>query len=126
MMRVATQANSMLLAQISDLHVMPKGALAYGRVDTARLLRNAVAHLNRLDPRPDAVLISGDLADRGEALAYEHLREILADLQIPFYVIPGNHDRLDVFRRYFADQPYLPVDGEFIQFAIDDLPVRIV
>jgi len=60
----------MLIAQISDLHVMPKGKLAYERVDTAGMLRNAVAHLNRLDPRPDVVLITGDLADRGEPLAY--------------------------------------------------------
>ena len=116
----------MLLAQISDLHVMPPGELAYGRVDTARMLRDAVAHLNRLDPRPDAVLITGDLADHGESLAYEHLREILAGLQLRYFVIPGNHDRMAQFRQAFADQPYLPKQGEFIQFVIDDLPLRIV
>ncbi|MEP7207333.1 MAG: phosphodiesterase [Casimicrobiaceae bacterium] len=116
----------MLLAQISDLHVMSKGELAYGRVDTADLLRRAVRHLNRLDPRPDAVLITGDLADKGEPRAYAHLREILDDLQYPFYVIPGNHDRLAAFRAAFADQPYLPADGPFIQYVIDDFPVRIV
>jgi Icc protein len=116
----------MLLAQISDLHVMPKGQLAYGRVDTAAMLRDAVRHLNRLDPRPDAVLITGDLADRGERLAYEHLREILADLEPRFFVIPGNHDRLPEFRRAFGDQAYLPAQGEFIQYVIDDFPLRIV
>jgi 3',5'-cyclic-AMP phosphodiesterase len=116
----------MLLAQISDLHVMPKGQLAYGRVDTAPMLREAIAHLNRLDPQPDAVLITGDLADKGERTAYEHLREILADLKAPFYVIPGNHDRVDEFRRSFSDQPYLPATGAFILYAIDTLPLRLV
>jgi 3',5'-cyclic-AMP phosphodiesterase len=116
----------MLLAQISDLHVMPKGELAYGRVDTAGMLREAVAHLNRLDPRPDAVLITGDLADHGESLAYQHLREILAELEHRYFVIPGNHDRLAEFRTAFADQSYLPAQGEFTQFVIDDLPLRIV
>ncbi|MEO8848425.1 MAG: phosphodiesterase [Casimicrobiaceae bacterium] len=116
----------MLLAQISDLHVMPKGQLAYGRVDTASMLRNAVAHLNRLDPQPDVVLITGDLADRGERSAYAHLREILADLKAPFFVIPGNHDRIDEFRLAFADQPYVPQTGEFILYAIETLPLRIV
>jgi len=116
----------MLLAQISDLHVMPKGALAYGRVDTAAMLRDAVGHLNRLDPQPDSVLITGDLADRGERTAYAHLREILADLKAPFYVIPGNHDRSAEFRLAFADQPYLPMTGEFILYAIESLAVRIV
>lgn len=116
----------MLLAQMSDLHVMPKGELAYGRVDTARMLRDAVAHLNRLDPAPDAVLVTGDLADRGQRAAYEHLREILSGLRVRYYVMPGNHDRHDEFRRAFADHAYLPAGGEFVQFTIDHLPVRIV
>jgi 3',5'-cyclic AMP phosphodiesterase CpdA len=116
----------MLLAQISDLHVMPKGQVAYGRVDTATMLRDAIAHLNRLDPQPDVVLITGDLADKGEPAAYAQLREILADLRAPFYVIPGNHDRVAAFREAFADQRYLPPDGEFILYAVDDWPLRIV
>ena len=123
---IRQRPSTMLLAQISDLHVMPKGQLAYGRVDTAGMLRNAVAHLNRLDPRPDAVVITGDLADGGEPLAYQHLREILAGLKLRFFVIPGNHDRIAEFRSAFSDQPYLPADGEFIQYVIDDFAVRIV
>ena len=116
----------MLLAQLSDLHVMPKGELAYGRVDTAPMLRDAIAHVNRLDPQPDAVLLTGDLADKGQREAYAHMREILADLRATYYVIPGNHDRHDEFRRAFADQPYLPTTGPFIQFAIETLPLRLV
>jgi 3',5'-cyclic AMP phosphodiesterase CpdA len=116
----------MLLAQISDLHVMPRGELAMGRVDTAGMLREAIAHLNRLDPRPDVVLITGDLADKGQPAAYDHLREILADLRMPWYVIPGNHDRIDAFREAFADQPYLPPSGPYIHYAIETLPLRLV
>jgi 3',5'-cyclic AMP phosphodiesterase CpdA len=116
----------MVLAQISDLHVMPKGQLAYGRVGTAGMLRNAVEHLNRLDPQPDVVLMTGDLADKGDRSAYAHLREILADLKAPYYVIPGNHDKLAEFRLAFADQDYLPQTGEFIQYAIESLPLRLV
>jgi 3',5'-cyclic AMP phosphodiesterase CpdA len=116
----------MLIAQISDLHVMPEGQVAYGRVDTATMLREAVAHVNRLDPAPDVVLLTGDLADKGEPAAYAHMRRILADLRAPFYAIPGNHDRVAAFREAFADQPYLPRDGEFILYAVDDWPLRIV
>ena len=116
----------MLLAQITDLHVMAKGQLAYGRVDAAGMLRDAVAHLNRLDPRPDAVVITGDLADKGDPLAYEHLREILAVLQMRFFVIPGNHDRIAEFRRAFDDQPYLSATGDYVQYAIEEFPLRIV
>jgi len=105
---------------------MPKGQLAYGRVDTAAMLRDAIAHLNRLNPQPGVVLITGDLADKGERAAYAHLRQILADLAAPFFIIPGNHDRIAEFRLAFADQAYLPADGDFIQYAIDSLPLRLV
>ena len=102
----------MLLCQISDLHVMPKGRLAYDRVDTAALLRRAIAQLNRLDPQPDMVLITGDLADRGEPEAYAHLREILADLRAPFLVIRGNHDHIDAFRSASIDRFWLAIDAQ--------------
>lgn len=115
----------MIIAQITDLHILPKGKLAYGRVDTASMLRAAIAHLNRLHPAPELVLITGDVADHGDPLAYAHCRELLAGLPAPFHVIPGNHDRRDEFRRAFADQPYLPGSG-FIQYAVEDHPVRLV
>ena len=116
----------MLLAQISDLHIMPKGDLHYGRLDTGSMLREAIAHLNRLDPQPDVVLITGDLADKGQPEAYAHLRELLADLRTPYYVIPGNHDKIEAFRHAFADHGYLPTSGEFIQYTIETLPLRLV
>ena len=53
----------MLLAQISDLHVVASGTLLFDRIDTPGFLRRAVVHLNALDPRPDFVLITGDLFD---------------------------------------------------------------
>jgi Icc protein len=116
----------MLFAHISDLHVMPKGVLAYGRVDSARMLKSAVAHLNRLSPRPDAVLISGDLASHGEPAAYVHMREILSDLDSRYFVIPGNHDDVSNFRHAFGDHGYLPREGKFINYAVDEFAVRVV
>ena len=51
------------IAQISDLHIKGQGQLAYGRVDTAKALERCVVTLNALNPAPDFVVISGDLAD---------------------------------------------------------------
>ena len=53
-------ARAVLIAQISDLHITPPGALAYGRVDTAAALLRAIDTLNAMSPRPDLVVISGD------------------------------------------------------------------
>ena len=54
-------AKPVRIAQISDLHIKPPGTLAYGRVDTAKALERCVAALNAFRPKPDFVVISGDL-----------------------------------------------------------------
>lgn len=117
---------AMLLAQISDLHVTEPGKKVYGRIDTAGALVRAVAHLNALDPPADFVLITGDLVDRGSVPEYEHLRAMLSKLRSPFALMPGNHDDRANMRRVFADHGYLRGDGEFLQFAVEDLPLRLL
>jgi 3',5'-cyclic-AMP phosphodiesterase len=91
---VSAQAAStkVLIAQISDLHIKPPGVLAYRQVDTAVALTRCVKALNRLVPRPDLVVISGDLVDTPSRQAYDHLVRLLAPLEIPFAAVPGNHD----------------------------------
>jgi 3',5'-cyclic-AMP phosphodiesterase len=115
----------MIIAQITDLHIVPRGQLLQGRVDTARYLEQAVAKLLTLQPLPDVVLITGDLVENGRADEYRLLREIIAPLTMPVYVIPGNHDDRDVLRQEFADHSYLPCQG-FLQYSIDDFPVRLI
>jgi len=117
----------MIIAQITDLHVVAKDQLCYGRVDTNAQLREAVAHINTLQPRPDVVIASGDLTDNGARDEYETLKEIIMKLIPPLYMIPGNHDNRDVFMESFTDQTYLPLPGAaFAYYAIDDYPVRLI
>lgn len=116
----------MLLAQISDTHIKMPGALAYGRVDTATCLARCVDALNALDPRPDLVLMTGDLADSGRREEYEHLRALLAPLRIPYRLLVGNHDAREPLREAFHDHPELHGEGEFIQYAFDAGPLRII
>ncbi len=85
-------ARPLLIAQISDLHIKPPGELAYQRVDTAAALTRCIAALNRFAPRPDLVVISGDLVDRPLPEAYDHLSRLLAPLDIALTAIPGNHN----------------------------------
>jgi 3',5'-cyclic AMP phosphodiesterase CpdA len=104
-----------LIAQISDLHIKAPGALAYGRVDTARALARCVAALNQFKPRPDLVVISGDLADTPTAEEYEHVKRLLAELELPFIGIPGNHDSRELMRAAFPEQPYAAASGPLNQ-----------
>src|SRR5262245_30732205 len=117
----------MIIAQMTDLHVVGRGQLCQGRVPTNAQLQAAVAHLNGLEPRPDVVLATGDLTDHGAPEEYDALREILAPLRAPLHLIPGNHDHRDVFLEAFADHAYLPRPGApFAHYALEDYPVRLV
>ena len=116
----------MLFAQITDLHIKTPGRLAYGRVDTAAHLAAAVAHLNALDPRPRLVVASGDLVDNGTAEEYAHLRSLLAPLEIPVVLMPGNHDNRAALRAAFPDHPYLAEGDAYLHHARDLGPVRLI
>lgn len=115
----------MLIAQITDTHIRPRGRLSMDRVDTAGHLARAVEHINALRPAPDLVLVTGDLVDAGMAEEYAHLRDLLAPLALPVYLIPGNHDLRDPLRAAFGEHRYLPVDG-FLQYAVDEGPLRLI
>jgi 3',5'-cyclic AMP phosphodiesterase CpdA len=116
----------MLLCQISDLHVMAERALAYGVIDTAASLERCVRRIAGLDPMPDAVIATGDLVDTPDARSYGLLREILAGLPVPLYLLPGNHDERRSLRAAFPDHRYLPRDGDFLQYAVDGYPLRVL
>ncbi|WGS48656.1 phosphodiesterase [Paraburkholderia sp. D15] len=116
----------MLLAQISDLHIKRPGALAYRRVDTGAYLARCVAALNALDPRPDAVIMTGDLVDQGDPEQYAHLKALLAPLDIPYFLLVGNHDERGALRAAFPDHPELQTGGEFVHYAVDIGPLRVI
>lgn len=108
-----------LLLQLSDPHV---GA-TWGDGDPVAGLTRAVEWVRRLPDRPDAVLVSGDLADHAADDEYDFVRDMLARLDAPVYVLPGNHDDRDTLRRHF-DLPG-PI-GTPVQYAVDLGPLRLV
>src|SRR5919202_4998520 len=109
----------LLLAHLSDPHIGGDWADA----DSVAGLAAAVASLRALQQRPDAVVVSGDLADHATDSEYEQVRELLAPLEAPLYVLPGNHDDRRALRRHFG----VPgADGEPVQYAPDLGPLRLV
>jgi len=116
----------MLIGQITDTHIKADRRLVYTRVDTAAALERCVAEIMRLPQRPDVMLFTGDIGDYGTAQEYALVRQILAPLAMPVYLIPGNHDSREELRASFPDHAYMAQSPKFIQYAIDDYPVRIV
>jgi 3',5'-cyclic AMP phosphodiesterase CpdA len=115
-----------LIAQISDLHITDRVGLTSSLVDANANLERAIEFLNRLRPRPDVAVASGDLTDNGLPTQYQALVALLGRLELPCFVIPGNHDDRSALLGAFADHTYLRRDGGPLHFAIDDYPVRLV
>jgi Icc protein len=69
------------------------------------------------------VLVSGDLAENAADAEYEQVLELLAPLQAPIFVLPGNHDDRTALRRHFA----VPgTNDEPVQYSADLGPLRLV
>jgi 3',5'-cyclic-AMP phosphodiesterase len=116
----------MLIAQITDTHVVKAGTRAYGgQVDTNGMLARAITRLNDLDPRPDFVVVTGDLVDHGRVEEYAELKRLLEGLDLPFHLVIGNHDdraTLKAELRY----PHLEAAGDFVQYAVEQYPIRLI
>jgi 3',5'-cyclic AMP phosphodiesterase CpdA len=118
----------MLIAQISDTHIKTDGRLAYGVVDTAAMLQQCVHHLMNVGPRPDVVLVTGDLVDFGKPAEYELLKRLLAPIDVPLFMLMGNHDERSALRQAFSGPGFEHLDapGEFVQYAVDLGGLRLV
>jgi 3',5'-cyclic-AMP phosphodiesterase len=129
----------MIVAQLSDPHIVARGGLfrcpvqgtaadaerVYCEFDTASFLARAVAALNALVPRPDLAIVTGDLVEHGAPDEYAWLRDLLAPLAMPVFVIPGNHDAREPLREAFRADGYLPREG-YLQYTIEGHPLRLV
>ena len=116
----------MLIAQISDCHIVEPGTLFADRVDSAAGLRAAVESINALELQPDIVLATGDLVNDGTSAQYDRFDALIADLRAPLVPLPGNHDDRRELRRRHPDA--LPTGGDDtpIDHVLDSGEVRVV
>ncbi|WP_071515299.1 metallophosphoesterase [Geitlerinema sp. PCC 9228] len=91
------------IAQLTDTHLLPQ---------RDRFLRGIAPWYSLqavLQPaaatQPDLLLLTGDLADSGEAAAYQHLRDLLVPHHIPVAWVGGNHDDLQVATEVLSSPP---------------------
>jgi 3',5'-cyclic AMP phosphodiesterase CpdA len=106
-----------ILAQLSDPHLR----LGDGGAEAEASLAAGVSAVLALLPHPDAVLVTGDLADTGAPAEYERVRELLAPLPMPVHVLGGNHDDRAALRSAFP----LDGDGEY-RYVTEVGDVRLV
>lgn len=96
------------ILHLSDTHLLAGERALYGSVDSAKLLRQLVDELEASGARPEAIVVTGDLADKGEADAYAALRSILEPaatrIGAELIWVMGNHDDRGTFRTQLLGQ----------------------
>jgi 3',5'-cyclic-AMP phosphodiesterase len=113
----------MIIAQISDTHLTLDTPDANQRMRDFAL---TVADINALDPAPDVIVHTGDIVHNGRQDEYAQAVGTLAKARAPVYVLGGNRDDRVNLRAAFSASGYLAPDSHFVDYAIDDYPVRLI
>ena len=114
----------MFLAQISDTHILAPASGHPAAQLRAECLRRCVADIN--EQQPDAVIFTGDTVQHGQPEEYAYLRELLAPLEAPLYLVPGNRDDKAALRTAFSDLPHLPQSSDFLHYVVADNDLRLI
>ena len=116
------------ILQITDPHVIAPPGLVSGQLNTPALMAAAIdsilADMEKYGVI-DAVLVTGDVTDDGALESFDWFRTQIERLELPYFLIPGNHDRRDLMRASFADQAFMPETGH-INWMHDLPDLRLV
>jgi Icc protein len=100
---------SHFLVHLSDTHLITGDGLLYDAVDADAHLRQIFDEFESTGARPEAIVLTGDLADKGDPAAYAKLRRIVepaaARMGAQVIWVMGNHDNRAAFRSELLDLP---------------------
>ncbi|WP_176594507.1 metallophosphoesterase [Sphingobium sp. EM0848] len=111
----------MLIAQVTDIHLgfEPDNPDEFNR----KRLDEVLHALNHGPNRPDLLLATGDLTERGDADSYRRLADAFSQCEFPVWPCMGNHDDRANFAAHF---PHIPQEEGFVQYVIPLEGRRIV
>lgn len=96
------------ILHLSDTHLLAGPDPLYGAVDSRANLISLFERLAEAERKPEAIVFTGDLTDKGEPEAYDELRSIVepAAEQMGAKVIwvMGNHDKRQHFKERLLDE----------------------
>ncbi len=113
----------MIIAQLSDTHI------ARGAPDAERRasdLERTIADINALKPAADVIIHTGDITHGGHREDYALAVSILRKARAPLYVAVGNRDDRENLRRAFSPWACRASDSAFLDYAVEDFPVRLL
>ncbi|MGZ8745143.1 MAG: metallophosphoesterase [Nocardioides sp.] len=96
------------IAHLSDVHLLSPGRKQYEAIVPEAGLMHVLERLSRLQLVPDALVFTGDLADKAEPAAYARLRELVeplaAEMGAQVVWVMGNHDERAAYARGLFDR----------------------
>jgi len=120
----------MIFVQLSDTHISDPGSKQDDFTHMSENLLRCVEDINQLDPKPELVLVTGDVASNGTKKAYLQASRLLDQLEMPYFVVPGNHDERINLLSAFGEAPcpnVLSIDNKFlINYVVDDYEIRFI
>lgn len=108
------------ILHLSDTHLVGGSNPLYGAVDSRAKLAELFARLEDSGQKPEAIVFTGDLADKGEPQAYAKLRDIVAPVAARMGArliwAMGNHDNRENFKStLLGEAPDMaPVDRVYL------------
>jgi plastocyanin len=90
--RMAMPHDGLQFAQISDTHI---GFDKPANADVTATLRAAIARIKAAPEPPAFVLHTGDLTHLSKPAEFDMLQQVLSELPVPVFYVPGEHDVLD-------------------------------
>jgi len=89
-------------------------------------LLDCVRAINELDQKPELVVHTGDVSHNAIAEEYRSARQALDQLDVPYFVMVGNRDnRTELLNEFNDERIQIPEEG-WVQYAIDQYPVRML
>ncbi|MFW6361125.1 MAG: metallophosphoesterase, partial [Spirochaetota bacterium] len=114
------------IAHITDFHVGREINFPSGKIDLYDELLQTARKLVSMDPLPDLVMVGGDLANHGVDSDYMRVKKVLDEMNLPYCLVVGNHDSRSKMRAIFSEHSRLHTQSEYIQYVIENTPLRII
>ncbi len=96
------------VVQITDIHLFEHSNQRLLGLSTIESFQAVLEQVSALDPKPDLLLLTGDLSQDGKPESYKILQNLLLPLGIPTYWLPGNHDCFATMEPILKVPPIFP------------------
>jgi len=103
----APDSGDINILQISDMHLFASTEEKLLGVNTEQSFLSVLELAQQASWPPDLIFLTGDLSQDSSKESYARLRQHLSALDIPCYVLPGNHDTPESLMQTFSQKPVL-------------------